>query len=110
MDFIDLSQISRWYGKQRALHEVSLRLERGRIGLLGPNGAGKSTLLKILLGLLAPSSGSGRVLGLDLGRDGTALRRGIGFMTEAGGLVPRMAVGGESAPRPGSDGGPATPS
>jgi len=84
MDFIDLSQISRWYGKQRALHEVSLRLERGRIGLLGPNGAGKSTLLKILLGLLAPSSGSGRVLGLDL-------RRVIGYMPEADALIPGMA-------------------
>jgi ABC-2 type transport system ATP-binding protein len=91
MDFIDLQDISRWYGKQQALNAVTLRLERGRIGLLGPNGAGKSTLLKILLGLLPPSSGSGRVLGLDLGRDGTALRRVIGYMPEADALIPGMA-------------------
>src|SRR5579859_7510971 len=91
MDFIDLTDISRWFGKQRALNAVSLRLERGRIGLLGPNGAGKSTLLKILLGLLPPSSGIGRVLGLDLGRNGTALRRVIGYMPEADALIPGMA-------------------
>lgn len=91
MDFIELSNISRWYGKHQALRDISLRLERGRIGLLGPNGAGKSTLLKILLGLLAPSSGTGRVLGLDLGGDGTALRRVIGYMPEADSLIPGMA-------------------
>src|SRR5262249_39659322 len=60
MDFIDLDHVSRWYGTQRALHEVTVKLPAGRIGLLGPNGAGKSTLLKILLGLLPPSSGGGR--------------------------------------------------
>jgi ABC-2 type transport system ATP-binding protein len=91
MDFIHLDGISRWYGKQRALANVSLRLEHGRIGLLGPNGAGKSTLLKILLGLLAPSSGSGWVLGHDLRRDGTSLRRIIGYMPEADNLVPGLA-------------------
>src|SRR5436305_1803716 len=47
--FITLDHVSRWYGKNQALRDVSLRLEAGRIGLLGPNGAGKSTLMKILL-------------------------------------------------------------
>jgi ABC-2 type transport system ATP-binding protein len=88
--FLDLHAISRWYGKQQALCDVTLRLEPGRIGLLGPNGAGKSTLLKILLGLLPPSSGSGRVLGHDLLGDGTALRRAIGYMSEADALLPGM--------------------
>lgn len=91
MNFIDLENINRWYGKQQALRDVTLRLEHGRIGLLGPNGAGKSTLLKILLGLLPPSSGTGRVLGLDLTRDGTELRRVIGYMPEAEALVPGLA-------------------
>ena len=76
--FIDLHEISRWYGKQRALHAVSLQLQPGRIGLLGPNGAGKSTLLKILLGVLPPSSGQGCVLGQDLRRAGSPLRRALG--------------------------------
>ena len=88
---IDLVNVSRWYGTQHALKDVTLRLPPGRIGLLGPNGAGKSTLLKILLGLLPPSSGSGRVLGHDLiGQDGAALRRAIGYMPEADALIPGL--------------------
>src|SRR5689334_22042650 len=112
--FIDLDHVSRWYGSHKALDDVSLHLQPGRIGLLGPNGAGKSTLLKILLGLLPPSEGSGQVFGhslpppdhgrpalLDLGStaravahdllgSGSALRRAIGYMPEADALVPGM--------------------
>jgi ABC-2 type transport system ATP-binding protein len=89
-DLIRLDRVSRWYGTFRALCDVSLRLRPGRIGLLGPNGAGKSSLLKILLGLLPPSSGGGRVLGHDLHGDGTALRRLVGYMSEADALVPGL--------------------
>jgi ABC-2 type transport system ATP-binding protein len=85
--FIDLTNISRWYGKNHALRDVSLKLEMGRVGLLGPNGAGKSTLMKILLGLLPPSSGTGQVLGRDLASAGIELRRQIGYMPEADALV-----------------------
>src|SRR5262249_31186956 len=88
--FIELNNISRSFGKNQALNDVNLRLESGRIGLLGPNGAGKSTLMKILLGLLPPSSGSGRILDHDLASAGVALRRAIGYMPEADALVPGM--------------------
>ena len=87
---IELNGVSLWYGNHRALHEVSLTLAGGRIGLLGPNGAGKSTLLKILLGLLPPSAGTGRVLGYDLAAAGSLLRRAIGYMPEADALVPGL--------------------
>ena len=109
MAFIDLENVSRWYGAHQALKDVSLHLEPGRIGLLGPNGAGKSTLLKILLGLLPPSTGSVRVLGhsfghaesLENGQDhafsrtafstnGAGLRRAIGYMSEADALIPGL--------------------
>jgi ABC-2 type transport system ATP-binding protein len=88
--FIELHNISRSFGKNHALIDISMSLEIGRIGLLGPNGAGKSTLMKILLGLLPPSSGTGRVLDHDLASGGVALRRAIGYMPEADALVPGM--------------------
>jgi ABC-2 type transport system ATP-binding protein len=88
--FIELHHISRTFGNNQALIDVSLSLEKGRIGLLGPNGAGKSTLMKILLGLLPPSSGTGRVLDHSLASAGIELRRAIGYMSEADALVPGM--------------------
>ena len=92
---LSLTDITRTFGAFTALHGVSLELPPGRIGLLGPNGAGKSTLLKILMGLIPPSSGTGRVLDQSLGgdRDGQSnwqLRRLIGFMPEADALVPGL--------------------
>jgi ABC-2 type transport system ATP-binding protein len=74
---------------------VTLALPPGRVGLLGPNGAGKSTLLKILMGLVPPTSGTGRVLDQELGGDRDAannwqLRRLVGFMPEADSLVPGL--------------------
>jgi ABC-2 type transport system ATP-binding protein len=90
---IDLQDVVRSFGALTALRGVTLRLAPGRIGLLGPNGAGKSTLLKILMGLLPPSSGSGRILNHVLTSNGSAnwqLRRDIGFMPEADALVPGL--------------------
>jgi ABC-2 type transport system ATP-binding protein len=87
---IDLQHVNRFYGTQQALHDVTLQLAPGRIGLLGPNGAGKSTLLKILMGLLPPSSGGGRVLDHEIGKNGTLLRRSIGYMPEADALIPGL--------------------
>ncbi len=93
---IELHHLSRRFGPVEALREVTLQLPPGRIGLLGPNGAGKSTLLKILMGLLPPTSGSGRVLNQPIGAStfgleaAVQLRRLIGFMPEADALVPGM--------------------
>jgi ABC-2 type transport system ATP-binding protein len=87
---IELRDITRWYGSHQALKGVTCDLPPGRIGLLGPNGAGKSTLLKILLGLLPPSSGTGRVLGHNVADAGAELRRAIGYMPEADALVPGL--------------------
>src|SRR6476646_6468758 len=92
---IELNGIGRTFGPFEALRGVSLRLRPGRIGLLGPNGAGKSTLLKILMGLLSPTSGAGRVLDHPISANGDGegdyeLRRLIGFMPEADALVPGL--------------------
>ncbi len=88
--FLELQNVSHFYGKLQALRDVSVRLDKGRVGLLGPNGAGKSTLLKIILGLLPPSSGSGAILGHDIRTAGAALRRAVGFVSEADAFVPGM--------------------
>jgi ABC-2 type transport system ATP-binding protein len=90
MALIDLQHVTRRYGAQVALNDVTLCLQPGRIGLLGPNGAGKSTLLKIVMGLLAPSEGSGTLLGHDIRKGGIPLRRLIGYMSEADALIPGL--------------------
>ena len=92
---IELDSLGRTFGSFTALSDITLSLPAGRIGVLGPNGAGKSTLLKILMGLLSPSSGTGRVLDQPLGGDRDAegnwrLRRLIGFMPENEALVPGL--------------------
>src|SRR5688572_4718073 len=88
--FLDFQHISHWYGQTQALDDVTVHLEKGRVGLLGPNGAGKSTLLKILLGLITPTSGTGTLLGHDIRTSGAKLRRAVGFMSEVDALVPGM--------------------
>jgi ABC-2 type transport system ATP-binding protein len=87
---LSLEGVSHWYGPVRALVDVTVTLPHGRTGILGPNGAGKSTLLKILLGLIRPTQGSGRVLDHDLAGNGALLRRAIGYMPEADALLPGM--------------------
>ncbi len=89
---IDLQNVTRRYGTFTALDGVTLQVQPGRVGLLGPNGAGKSTLLKLVMGLLPPTEGTGRVLGIELtGGDNWELRRRIGFMPEADALVPGLS-------------------
>jgi ABC-2 type transport system ATP-binding protein len=95
MQLIELAGLTRTFGAFTALNDITLSLPPGRIGLLGPNGAGKSTLLKILMGLIPPSSGTGRVLEEELGGDRDTegnwkLRRLIGFMPEADAIVPGL--------------------
>lgn len=64
-----------------ALREISISVRAGEIkALLGPNGAGKTTLLRILAGLTRPSSGSARILGLDIVRQSAAVRQLVGVI------------------------------
>jgi ABC-2 type transport system ATP-binding protein len=79
---IRLDRLTKDYGRQRALDEVSLTLGRGVIGLLGPNGAGKTTLIKALMGLVRITRGSAEVLGHHLPQDSRAIRARVGYMPE----------------------------
>ncbi|HMN21213.1 MAG TPA: ABC transporter ATP-binding protein [Ottowia sp.] len=76
--------VSRCYGALRAVADVSLALRAGEVtALVGHNGAGKTTLIKLLLGLIRPSAGAVRVLGLDpAGRAGARARQALGFVPE----------------------------
>lgn len=68
MKTIEIEDLAKYYGTTRGIDGVSLTAERGEIlGFIGPNGAGKSTTIRTALGLLQPSSGSARILGIDAG-------------------------------------------
>ena len=81
---IETTGLTKDYGEAgaiRALDSLGIAVQPGEIfGFLGPNGAGKSTTIRLLLGFLHPTSGSGRVLGLDLVRDSVAIRRRTGYL------------------------------
>jgi ABC-2 type transport system ATP-binding protein len=93
MDAIRTDALSRRYGGLTAVDGVTLTVERGEVfGVLGPNGAGKTTMVRLLNGVLAPSSGACRVLGLDPARQGSELRRRTGVLTESPALYERMTA------------------
>ena len=79
------------YEGVRAVDGIALRVERGSFyGFLGPNGAGKSTTIKMLTGIVAPSAGSARILGMDLRRNPLAIKRRIGVVPEDLGLFENL--------------------
>ncbi|MBN2134258.1 MAG: ABC transporter ATP-binding protein [Acidobacteria bacterium] len=79
------------YGMLQALKSVNLLVQGGAVGLLGPNGAGKTTLLKTLLGFQDATSGSAKVLGLDIEHSQMEIRRRVGYMPEMETYIPGMS-------------------
>ncbi len=84
-------KLTRRFGQLVAVDQMDLRVDAGQFfGFLGPNGAGKSTTIKILTGLLAPSAGRIRLLGLDLETRPVEVKRQIGVVPEGMGLFERL--------------------
>jgi ABC-2 type transport system ATP-binding protein len=80
---LELENVCKKFGDKAAVNDLTLRLEEGSfLGLLGRNGAGKSTTLKMIMGLLKPTSGRIRVLGLDLAERGIDIKRHVGVVPE----------------------------
>ncbi|MFQ5796500.1 MAG: ABC transporter ATP-binding protein [Candidatus Bipolaricaulia bacterium] len=91
---IQTNGLSKRYDGTLALDSVDLNVPEGirSIGLLGENGAGKTTLIKLLLGLIRPTAGSGRVLGFDILGEGLQVRRYVGYMPEHECLPPDLTA------------------
>ena len=81
MSLIEVTNLTKYYGKARGIVNVSFTEEEGEIfGFIGPNGAGKSTTIRLLLSLIHPTSGSARVFGKDVVTHGPEIRRDIGYL------------------------------
>ncbi|MBQ2254705.1 MAG: ATP-binding cassette domain-containing protein [Clostridia bacterium] len=90
---IEINGLSKVFGTQRAVDDVSFRVEEGEImGFLGPNGAGKSTTMNILTGYLSATSGTCRVNGIDILENPLEAKRNIGFLPEMPPLYTDMTV------------------
>ena len=80
---IEVNNISKSYGAQKALDNISFSVNKGEIvGFLGPNGAGKSTLMKILTTYIASDEGSAAVNGFDVNTQAKAVQQSIGYLPE----------------------------
>ncbi len=90
---IKVNKITKKYGEQKALDNISLDIKTGEIvGLLGPNGAGKTTMMKILTCYLPPTSGSAEVSELDVQKESIKVRRKVGYLPETNPLYHEMYV------------------
>jgi len=90
---INLSHVSKRFGKHAALEDVTYQVKRGSVfALLGENGAGKTTTIRILLGLCEPDSGERSVLGLDSKTEDIKIRQSVGYVPEQPILYDWMTV------------------
>jgi ABC-2 type transport system ATP-binding protein len=90
---VEIRDLVKQFGDFRAVDGLTFDVEQGEIfGFLGANGAGKSTTIRMLCGLLAPTSGTARVLGVDVARDPEEVKRRIGYMSQRFSLYEDLSV------------------
>jgi ABC-2 type transport system ATP-binding protein len=90
---ITVTQLSKIYGEQRAVNDISFSLNKGEVvGFLGPNGAGKSTTMKMITGYLPPSGGQATVCGFDVATQSLEVRKRVGYLPEANPLYFDMYI------------------
>lgn len=80
---IEVLNISKFYGEQKALDQISFSIKKGEIvGFLGPNGAGKSTLMKILTTFISSDEGEAKVNGFDIIKEQKSVQKSVGYLPE----------------------------
>ena len=90
---IVLKDLTKTYGSQRALDNISFSIDSGEIvGFLGPNGAGKSTTMKILCGYIPQTSGLAQIMGMEVSKYPISVKKRIGYLPELNPLYPDMYV------------------
>jgi len=87
---IQTQSLTKQYGQQLALSDVSVSVPPGAVGLLGPNGAGKTTFIKCLLQLVPHTRGSAQLLGRDVTQEGRETRKRVGYAPEQDCHIPGM--------------------
>lgn len=93
MKSIEIKEVTKLYGRQKALDNITFDISKGEIvGLLGPNGAGKSTLMKIITSFITPNSGSVLINGVDVLEEELTTRAVIGYLPENNPLYPEMYI------------------
>lgn len=90
---IQVENLTKFYGKQKGIENLSFQVEIGDIyGFIGPNGAGKSTTIRTLMALIQPEGGSAMILGKDCIQDATELAKDIGYLPAESGFYEKMKV------------------
>src|SRR5450759_3268916 len=78
---IDITDLSKFYGKARGIEHINLEIGEGEIfGFIGPNGAGKSTTIRLLMNMIFPTGGSARIMGMDVIRDTKKIKSMVGYI------------------------------
>ena len=90
---VETQDLTRTFGSFTAVDKISLKIPQGGIyGFLGPNGSGKSTTIRMLCGILEPSGGGGRVMGLDIAGQSEEIKATIGYMSQKFSLYDDLSV------------------
>ncbi|MCB9422780.1 MAG: ABC transporter ATP-binding protein [Ardenticatenaceae bacterium] len=93
MNAIEVQELTKVFGEFTAVDQISFSVQPGEIfGFLGPNGSGKTTTIRMLLGILLPTSGMGRVLGYDIFKQAEAIRPQVGYTSQKFALYDELTM------------------